>query len=87
MFVMNDDAITDLKQFITATVSQQSTGLREDIVNTLRKDIKQLDDTLSSKIDDLSTSVTEALENHGDATETQLHDHEQRIRNLETKIV
>jgi len=70
---MTDDVITDLKQFIAATVSQQSSDLREDIVGTMRDDIvstvrediigtlrteiQKLDDKLSAKIDDLSSSV------------------------------
>jgi polyhydroxyalkanoate synthesis regulator phasin len=98
---MNDDVIADLKQFISATISQQSSGLRDDIIGTLREDIagtmrddiigtlrediQKLDDKLSAKIDDLSSSVAEALDNHGEATQSQLDEHEQRITRLEVK--
>ena len=78
---MNDDTISDLKQFISATVSQEVTDLRSD----LRSDIKNLDDKLSLKIDDLSASVAEAIETANEFSETQLKNHEKRIVRLEHK--
>jgi uncharacterized coiled-coil protein SlyX len=75
---MNDDTIQDLKQFIAATVSQQTSDIRTEI--------KQLDEKLSNKIDDLSNSVGEALDKSNEAAELQLNDHEQRIIKLEQKI-
>jgi len=80
------------RRCITATISQPS-GLREDIigplrddiVGTLREDIKKLDEKLSRKIDDLSFSVAEALDNHNEAMQPQLDDHDQRITKLETQ--
>ena len=76
---MNDDTIADLKQFITATISQQTFGL------ATKEDITNLDKNLSSKIDDLSNSVAEALESSNGATEEQLRDHDLRITKLEHK--
>ena len=72
---MNDDTIQDLKQFIEATVSQEVSGVRTDI--------KELDSKLSLKMDDLSHSVAEAIENSNSSTDLQLKDHEQRIARLE----
>ena len=83
---MNDDVIADLKQFIAATISQQSSSLREDIVGTLREDIEKLDDKLSGKIDDLSSSVAEALDSHSEAMQPQLDEHDRRITRLETRV-
>lgn len=86
----DEDTITDLKQFITITVSQQATGLREDIVNDIRGDIKtvikKLDVKLSKKIDDLSGAVAEAIDASNEATDSQLKGHEQRIGKLEQKV-
>ena len=50
---MNDDTIQDLKQFIATIVSQE--------VSDIRTDIAKLDEKLSTKIDDLSASVDEAI--------------------------
>ena len=85
---MNDDTINDLKQFISATVSQETSQLRQDIRQDIRHDIRyeidKLDIKLSKKIDDLSQFVAEAMDNQSDATQTQLDDHEKRITKLET---
>lgn len=74
---MSDDVIQDLKQFITATVSQQAVSIKDDI--------KALDNKLIRKIDDLSDSVAEAIENTNEAADTQLTNHETRITHLEQK--
>jgi len=77
---MNDDIIQDLKQFITTTISQQTADLAN------KEDISNVDKKLSSKIDDLSNSVAEALESTNETTEDQLNDHNQRITKLEQKV-
>lgn len=85
---MDEDVIADLRQFITATITQQSAGLRGDIVDSVREDIAALHEDITkidSKLDDLSISVTEAMDNFDQATETQLNNHEQRITRLEAK--
>ncbi len=84
---MNEDTINDLKQFISATVSQQTSDLRQDIQYLDKKidsSIKQLDVKLSTKIDDLSDSVAEALTASNDAIDRTIKDHEHRISRLET---
>ncbi len=83
MLTMNEDALNDLKQFITATVSQQLDSQTEE----LRQEIKRLDDKLSLKIDTLSESVAQAINDSNDAVDTQLQDHEARITKLEPKPV
>lgn len=80
----NEELFQDLKQFITATVSQEVDGLRKELktdIANLRTDIIRLDtklNTIQDAIADTLTQVTEAL----DVTE-QVHDHEQRLRRLE----
>ena len=87
---MNEEVIEDLKQFITVTVSRQVSGprvdLREDIVGDLRTDIKNLDEKLSKKIDDLSDSVAKAIGISNDTVDTQPKDHGKRISKLEQKV-
>jgi LPS O-antigen subunit length determinant protein (WzzB/FepE family) len=85
---MNEDVVADLKQFIAATVSQQSAGLRADLQVDLQKledKIQRLDDKLTAKIDDLSASVAEALDIQAESTSSQFDDHEHRITRLEAK--
>ena len=74
---MDEDTIQDFKQFITSTVSRQ--------ISEVRDDIKNLDNKLCSKIDELSTSVAEAIESTNESTDTQLNNHKQRIIRLEQK--
>jgi len=81
---MNDEIINDFKQFVTATVSQQTSDIHDDI-EKLDTKLGDLDIKLSKKIDDLSASVAEALDSTSDATDTQLKDHERRIGLLEQK--
>ncbi len=98
---MNDDTISDLKDFITATFSQQTATLREEIRGDIRQDIRteidkldiklstridNLDEKLSTRIDDLSAAVAEALDNQNDAVDLRLADHEARIGVLEAKV-
>lgn len=91
---MDENVITDLKQFIAATVSQHTSELKEDIsgikedisgikndISGLRKDALRID----KKIDDLSASVAEALDTGNDSTESRLNDHERRIGRLEQR--
>lgn len=87
---MNDEVINDLKQFISTTVSQQTSDIDErfqELDTKIDERIKRLDTKLSAKIDDLSSSVAEALDNSNEVTDTQLKDHERRIVNLEQKTV
>ena len=74
---MNDDALEDLKQFLDKTITLN--------ISDVRSDIKSLDNKLSAKIDDLSTSVAMAIDNANEAIGTELKDHEQRVTILEQK--
>lgn len=76
---MNDDVIQDLKQFIAATISQQTSDL------ATKEDINQLDEKLSNKIDNLSSSVAEAIEQTNEVQDSQIKDQEDRIVKLEQK--
>lgn len=72
---MNDDTINDLKQFIATTISQQTSDL------ATKEDIQRIED----KIDNLSSSVAEAIEATNEVSEAVVNDHEQRIVKLEQK--
>jgi hypothetical protein len=74
---MDDNSLSDLKKFITLTVSEQ--------ISDVRDDIKKLDEKLTTKIDDISHSVAEAIEDNSEAVDTQLKGHEERIDRLEQK--
>lgn len=79
---MNEDIITDLKQFIAATVAQQTTDLRQEI-GGLRLHVKQELGRIDQKLDNLSAFVAQAIDAANDTTGTQLKNHEQRITQLE----
>jgi chromosome segregation ATPase len=91
---MDENTITDLKQFIAATVSQQTSDLRQDIsgvnhdIVVLKQDVSSLKQDIVSidrKIDNLSPAVAEAIDNANEHTESRLNDHENRIARLEHK--
>jgi len=67
----NEELFQDLKQFITATVSQEVNGLRNDVVQLEKRlgGVEQRIDRLDNKLDhikdaiaDTLTQVTEALD-------------------------
>lgn len=97
---MNDDLIADLKQFISATIYQQTSDLQQDIsgikqdINGIKEDIggikvdlHNLDTKLTKKIDDLSDSVAEAIFQSNDQTDTTLTNHASRLTKLEASVV
>lgn len=68
---MTEEIITNLKQFITATVSQQTTELGQRI------------DGLEHKVDSLTGFVIEVIDTPNEETNKQLKNHERRITKLE----
>jgi hypothetical protein len=80
---MDDDQINDLKQFIASLISHQTSTIREEVVTDVRKEIKALDVKLTTRIDDLSLAVGEALDASNEILGKQLDDHEKRITHLE----
>jgi len=73
---MDDTQLDDLKQFITATVSQATTDM------ATKQDIAELKTELKTSIHDLETKV----DTIADALTENLQDHEQRITKLEHKV-
>lgn len=87
----NEELFTDLKQFVAATISQQTahlatkddiidvrTELKEDIT-AVRVDIKQLDE----KLDLIQDAIADTLTLTTKRIDATTQDHEQRIRRLE----
>jgi len=91
---MDEDTLADLKQFISATVYQHTSEIKDD-VKGLKVDIKDLKDDvkdlkvsvarLDHKVDDLSEFVGDALINSNESTDKQLKNHDKRITKLEHK--
>jgi hypothetical protein len=73
---MDDNAIQDLKQFISSEIHE--------VVVRIDK-VEERIDTVVHKVDKLSESVAEAIEDNNEATDSQLKDHEERIGRLEQK--
>ena len=86
---MNDDTLADLKQFIAATIYQQTSDIKGEIttlhdeVAGIKGSLTQMDQKLSKKIDDLSDSVAEAMSSNNDVVDAKLEDHKARITQLE----
>ena len=84
---MDDDTIADLKQFIAATVNQNTSDIRGDIsdirtdISDIRTDIKKLD----KKVDDLTEYVADAIDTSNEQNHKTLTNHEKRITKLEQK--
>lgn len=79
---MNDNQLDDLKQFITATVSQATANMatKDDIANMATKDdIKRLE----VKIDDVDLK----LDTISDVLNDRINDHETRLTKLEHQTV
>lgn len=77
---MDDDQFDDLKQFITATVSQATADMatKEDI-KLLKSDISRLEvkiDNIDLKVDTISDTLNDRLNNH-----------DNRLTKLEQQIV
>lgn len=70
--------IEDLKQFITATVRQEVTSVREEVAD-LRTDMLAMEQRLDKKMDDGFAAMGDALS----GTHDQLGDHEVRLTKLE----
>lgn len=75
---MDEDTINDLKQFITATVSQATSDMatKDDVAST-KDDIANL----SSQVTDLGLKIDTIVETFND----NLNDHENRITKLENQ--
>lgn len=80
--IMNDDVIQDLKQFITATVTQATSHLATQ--DSVKMQLKDLETNLEKKFDDRIDALDEKLDAVLEATGEQLADHEQRITKLES---
>ena len=77
---MNEEVINDLKQFISATVSQQFAVSADDVKTDILKEVRNLD----AKIDTISSAIAEVLDTNNEVVETQLKYHESRITKLES---
>lgn len=81
---MDDELITDLKQFITATVTQATSDLAtKDDVNKLEQKLEQKIDGVEQKLEQKIDDVDLKLDTIADTLNGQLTDHETRITSLE----
>lgn len=80
---MDNDTITDLKQFISTVLTQQTQEIRLELREELRTELRKVEEKLGQKIDDLSAFVATALDTSNDTNEGRLNDHEKRIGALE----
>lgn len=82
--MMSEDVITDLKQFITAIVSQATTDLvtKSDLEASITASEQRILQHLNYVQDAIAETLTSAIE---DLHKTS-HNHEKRITTLERKL-
>jgi response regulator RpfG family c-di-GMP phosphodiesterase len=95
----NEELFTDLKQFIEATVSQQTAHLatkddladvrqnmatKDDITN-LRRELKADIKQLDNNLAVVQAAIADTLSHTTEALDTSIQDHEQRLRHLERR--
>ena len=87
----NEELITDLKQFITATVSQATADLttKDDLaavehrVDQRLTTVEQGISTLDQKLDHVQEAIADVFTETTELHDAQLKDHERRLRKLE----
>ncbi len=89
---MDENTLTDLKQFITATVVQNTQGIKDEIISEIKGEIKteiikvqQQNDDLDTKVDTIANTIGIQLEDDKNSVSEKLDDHEGRITRLEQK--
>lgn len=78
--MMSEDVITDLKQFITATVSQATTDL------VTKSDLAASEERLLQHINNVQDAIAETLTSAIEDLHETSHNHEKRITTLERKL-
>ena len=96
---MDEEQVDDLKRFISAEISNQTTGLKREIsaeissqTTELKTEIRAVDTRLSSainrveaKVDDLSAAVAEAIDVNNEQTDERFKKLESRVGRLERR--
>lgn len=86
---MEEDQLNDLKQFITATVSQATAEMvtKDDLRNELAKGLNSLHaeirTEMNQRFDEVQAAISDIITSNNDSVDTQLEDHEQRLTKLE----
>ena len=89
---MNDESIQDLKQFITATVSQQLAQQTSDIREEMHRRFHEQDEKflkIDARFDEQDEKLDEILNAVGGSiheVEQKVADHDKRIVRLERKL-
>ena len=91
---MNDDVITDLKQFIAATVSQQSVQLRDELEDVFNARFIALENSFNAKfaaldykLDSMAAAIGDAIDDLSQHIDDRFAGHEKRIVRVERKVL
>lgn len=79
---MDSDTINDLKQFIAATISQQTSDLRQDI-DRIDKKVEGLDRKIDDRTDEILTTIGESTETRFEVIEEDQKQMNIRLTKLE----
>lgn len=81
---MDEDTLTDLKQFITSTMSQQL-ALQSDDMNKRFEKLEQKVEDIDIKVDTIANTIGIQMEEDKTSVHEKLENHETRITKLEQK--
>ena len=74
---MDETQLSDLKQFITSTISQATADM------ATKNDIESLRQSMDTRFEEVQSAIAEAMSTTNDTVDEKLEDHEHRIGLLE----
>lgn len=78
---MNDDVIDDLKQFISAEITQKTSSLAtKDNLNDLKSELKEDISRLEARVDDVHQAIEDIAVTYISEVNNQVQGHEKRIK-------
>ena len=83
---MNDDVIDDLKQFISAEITQKTSSLAtKDDLKDLKSELKEDINRLETRVDEVHQAIEDIAVTYISEVDEQVQGHEKRIKTLELK--
>lgn len=83
---MKDDVIDDLKQFISAEITQKTSSLAtKDDLKDLKSELKEDINRLEARVDEVHQAIEDIAVTYITEVDEQVQGHEKRIKDLELK--
>ena len=83
---MNDDVIDDLKQFISAEITQKTSSLAtKDDLKDLKSELKEDINRLETRVDEVHQAIEDIAVTYISEVDEQVQGHKKRSEDLELK--